>query len=65
VKANRICNSFEIWKNFPEFLSSLEKVIEIVKDYCLNKTMYEVKNTPLLSKEEGLAYYFIEKTLDR
>ncbi len=33
-----------------------EELSEAVKDYCLSKAMEEAKRSPLLDREEALAY---------
>ena len=47
----------ELWKQL--FLgddASVEELSEAMEDYCLSKAMDEAKETPLLSREEALAY---------
>jgi len=47
----------ELWKQL--FLKddvSVEELSEAMEDYCLSKAMDEAKETPLLSREEALAY---------
>ena len=34
----------------------VEELSDRMEDYCLNKAMDEAKKTPLLSREEALAY---------
>ncbi|ETR71899.1 MAG: hypothetical protein OMM_07828 [Candidatus Magnetoglobus multicellularis str. Araruama] len=47
----------ELWVNiFPEVDVSKEKLIEDVENYCLNKAMDEGKKSPLLNRQEALAY---------
>jgi hypothetical protein len=47
----------EIWKRlFPEDAASAEALAEAVEGYCLNKAMDEAKASPLLTREEALAY---------
>lgn len=47
----------ELWKQL--FLKddvSVEELSEAIENYCLSKAMDEAKETPLLSREEALAY---------
>jgi len=47
----------ELWKQL--FLRddvSVEELSEAMEDYCLGKAMDEAKKSPLLSREEALAY---------
>ena len=47
----------ELWKQlFLKDDASTEEFSEAIEDYCLNKAMDEAKETPLLSREEALAY---------
>jgi hypothetical protein len=47
----------ELWKRlFLEDDASAEELSEAMEDYCLSKAMDEAKETPLLSREEALAY---------
>lgn len=47
----------ELWKQlFVEDDASAQELSEAMEDYCLNKAMDEAKETPLLSREEALAY---------
>lgn len=47
----------ELWEQLfvPDDASS-EELTEAIEDYCLNKAMDEAKESPLLSREEALAY---------
>jgi hypothetical protein len=46
----------EFWRQlFPEEVS-LEEILERIEDYCLNKAMDEAQESPLLNREEALAY---------
>ncbi len=36
--------------------ASAEELSEAIEDYCLNKAMVEAKESPLLSRDEALAY---------
>ena len=46
-----------IWnKLFVKQDASVEELSEAMEDYCLNKAMDEAKATPLLSREDALAY---------
>lgn len=47
----------ELWKQL--FLSddvSAEELSEAIEDYCLGKAMDEARESPLLSREEAVAY---------
>ncbi len=47
----------ELWKQLLlEDDASVEELSEALEDYCLSKAMDEAKETPLLSREEALAY---------
>ena len=47
----------ELWKQlFIEDDASAEELSEAMEDYCLSKAMDEAQETPLLSREEALAY---------
>ncbi len=47
----------ELWKQlFLKDDASVEELSEAMEDYCLSKAMDEAKETPLLSREEALAY---------
>jgi len=47
----------ELWKQlFLQDDASAEELTEAMEDYCLNKAMDEAKNSPLLSREQALAY---------
>jgi len=47
----------ELWKQlFMEDDASAEELSDAMEDYCLSKAMDEAKGTPLLSREEALAY---------
>jgi len=47
----------ELWKQlFIEDDASAQELSEAMEDYCLSKAMDEAKETPLLSREEALAY---------
>lgn len=53
----------DLWvKIFPAGASSVENVTEGIEDYCLGKAMDEADKTPLLSREEALA--FLEEDTD-
>jgi hypothetical protein len=46
----------EFWRQlFPEEVS-LDEMLERIEDYCLSKAMDEAKESPLLNREEALAY---------
>ena len=46
----------EFWRQlFPEEVS-LDEMLERIEDYCLGKAMDEAKESPLLNREEALAY---------
>jgi hypothetical protein len=36
--------------------ASAEELSEAIEDYCLNKAMDEAKESPLLNRDEALAY---------
>jgi hypothetical protein len=40
----------------PSLWGSDEELSEAMEDYCLSKAMDEAQGTPLLSREEALAY---------
>ena len=47
----------EIWRKIlPDDRVSVEELAESIEDYCLNKAMDEADNSPLLNREEALAY---------
>jgi hypothetical protein len=47
----------ELWKQlFIEDDASAEELSDAMEDYCLSKAMDEARGTPLLSREEALAY---------
>jgi hypothetical protein len=46
----------ELWKQLLIDDASTEELSEAMEDYCLSKAMDEAKETPLLSREEALAY---------
>jgi hypothetical protein len=47
----------EIWRKIlPNDDVSLEELAESIEDYCLNKAMDEANDTPLLNREDALAY---------
>jgi len=47
----------ELWKQlFLKDDASVEELSEAIEDYCLSKAMNKAKETPLLSREEALAY---------
>ena len=37
-------------------VNHVEELSESIEDYCLNKAMDEAKESPLLTREEALAY---------
>lgn len=46
----------EFWRQlFPEDIS-LDEMLERIEDYCLSKAMDEAQESPLLNREEALAY---------
>jgi hypothetical protein len=46
----------EFWQQlFPEEFP-LEEILERIEDYCLNRAMDEAQESPLLNREEALAY---------
>ena len=49
--------SIELWKQlFLKNDASAEDLSEAMEDYCLSKAMDEAQKSPLLSREEALAY---------
>jgi RelB Antitoxin alpha helical domain len=47
----------ELWRKIlPNDDVSLEELAESIEDYCLNKAMDEADDTPLLNREDALAY---------
>jgi hypothetical protein len=47
----------ELWRRLlPREDASAEELTEAVEDYCLGKAMDEGRRTPLLSRDEALAY---------
>lgn len=47
----------ELWKElFLEDPDSIEELTEALENYALNRAMDEAKNTPLLNREDALAY---------
>ena len=47
----------ELWKQlFIEDDASAEELSEAMEDYCLSRAMDEAQETPLLTREEALAY---------
>ncbi|MCP4605075.1 MAG: hypothetical protein GY847_31885 [Proteobacteria bacterium] len=47
----------ELWKQlFLRDDASVEELSEAMEDYCLSKAMDEAKDSPLLSREQALAY---------
>lgn len=57
-KAKAVVIPIELWESV--FLkydpSDKEMLSEAMEDYCLNKAMDEAEKSPLLSREEALAY---------
>jgi hypothetical protein len=47
----------DIWRKLlPTEDTSLDELTEAIEDYCLNKAMDESMNTPLLDRNQALAY---------
>ena len=47
----------QLWQQlFPEDITSIEELSEAIEDYCLNKAMDEAKASPLMTREQALAY---------
>ncbi|WP_228037024.1 hypothetical protein [Cuspidothrix issatschenkoi] len=47
----------DIWRKLlPTEDISLDELTEAIEDYCLNKAMDESMNTPLLDRNQALAY---------
>ncbi|PZO22247.1 MAG: hypothetical protein DCF25_03365 [Leptolyngbya foveolarum] len=46
-----------IWRQiFPDVDISVEQLTEQIEDYCLNKAMDEAAESPLMSREEAIAF---------
>lgn len=47
----------EFWRKlFPKANVSSEELMEAIENYCLNQAMEEAKASPLLNREEALAF---------
>lgn len=47
----------EFWRElFPKTNVSAEELMEAIENYCLNQAMEKAKATPLLNREEALAF---------
>jgi hypothetical protein len=47
----------EFWQElFPNSDVSAEGLMEAIENYCLNQAMEEARETPLLNREEALAF---------
>ena len=47
----------QVWKKLlPKGLYAADELPDAIEDYCLSKAMDEAKATPLLAKDEALAY---------
>ncbi|MBW4463137.1 MAG: hypothetical protein KME47_23290 [Nodosilinea sp. WJT8-NPBG4] len=47
----------ELWRLLlPQGGDSMQDLAENLEDYCLNKAMDEAQETPLLSREDALAF---------
>jgi hypothetical protein len=47
----------ELWRRLlPQGDDSMQDLAENLEDYCLNKAMDEAQETPLLSREDALAF---------
>lgn len=47
----------EVWRKLlPQTNASLEELSENLEDYCLSRAMEEGKETPLLNREEAIAF---------
>ncbi len=47
----------ELWRElFLEDPDSIEELTEALENYALNRAMDEAKNSPLLNREDALAY---------
>ncbi len=54
---NAVVIAIAIWQQiFPENLTSVEMLTESIEDYCLNRSMDEAIETPLLSQAEALKF---------
>ena len=46
-----------VWQQiFPDVDISIEQLTEQIEDYCLNKAMDEAANSPLMNREEAIAF---------
>ncbi len=56
-QANAVVVPISLWRKIvPQDDISVEELSDSMEDYCLNQAMDEGKNTPLLSREQALAY---------
>ncbi len=47
----------ELWnKLLPKKETSFDEISEGLEDYCMNRAMDEGQNTPLLNRDDALAY---------
>jgi hypothetical protein len=46
----------DLWHKLIGDTASEDELSESFENYCLNKAMDEAKNSPLMTKEEALAY---------
>jgi len=47
----------ELWRRLlPQANSSLEELSDNLEDYCLSRAMEEGKETPLLNRQEAIAF---------
>lgn len=47
----------DLWKRlFLEGVTSIAELSEAIEEYCLNRAMDEALESPLLNREEALAY---------
>jgi hypothetical protein len=55
----------ELWKQLlPQGDASIEDLAENLEDYCLSRAMDEARETPILSREEALAFLESEEDED-
>ena len=56
-KPQAVVLPIELWQQLlPHEGASVQEVSEAVEDYCLNKAMDEGVQTPLLNRQDALAY---------
>lgn len=56
-QAKAVVIPIKLWRQlFMKDDVSLEECLEEIEDYCMNKAMDEAQKSPLLQKENALAY---------